>query len=152
MPGFIRPVLTSESGRHSQKLPASDFRSVELIVGFLNRRTLLSHDQMYALAPHCPDCGMVPLYIGHSCAHAGSIDPCPRCLGRVTSTEHRDECNMCPLCPQCCQELRDIEVEFDILDSEGSLIVRPRPTWCQFSYGYQRFLLTSSNTASLLNS
>ena len=80
---------------------------------------LYAHRDVYILAEHCPDCGIVPLYRGHRCFDGGHEDCCPAC-GKVVDLyrsgeqpQRGDHCEcseqFCPFCPEC-SRLLDLEL------------------------------------------
>lgn len=67
----------------------------------------------YIVAEACPECGIVPLFAGHSCGDYWERDVCSACgellaenqsAGR-TQTGSRCECGGCPFCPECCARI-----------------------------------------------
>lgn len=102
--------------RHSAKIWAA---STFLTVSFAHRRRVQSAmntlKDMYVLADHCPNCGVAPLYHGHTCGPDWVEECCPACgkllatyrVGEKVQGETRCECDeMCMFCPQCCSLLR----------------------------------------------
>lgn len=68
----------------------------------------------YILSPHCPRCGVFPLYRGHTCGNDGVKDHCPGCgkllvhikAGDLLFRAERCTCHdECGFCPECCKLL-----------------------------------------------
>jgi rRNA maturation protein Nop10 len=69
---------------------------------------------LYVLDEHCPGCGIVPLFSGHTCGDNWVCEACPACgktfVGHKdrepSRTEPRCDCSVgCPFCRQCCEWL-----------------------------------------------
>lgn len=67
----------------------------------------------YIVADACPECGLVPLYAGHTCGDYWGRDVCSACGELLaeyqseerTQTGSRCNCGACPFCAECCARI-----------------------------------------------
>jgi hypothetical protein len=72
----------------------------------------------FVLGSDCPNCGIVPLFLGHECSENDDAVKmhCPACLkllaqykaGQLLFTAREERCKCAPLCPfcfECCKLL-----------------------------------------------
>ena len=81
------------------------------------------HSEMFVVAEHCPECGVVPMHEGHFCA--SRIDCCPMCGDIIRDRHHWEFCKQCPLCVSCCFEMdakwnRALMIALGFLPFEGT--------------------------------